>query len=90
VDNTNPKPQDRLKYIEWFKEYNFEISGYYFEPDFEGSVERNEQRSGKAHIPLVGIKSTLQSLIQPDYVEGFDKLYRVNLTDEQGFVITKL
>ncbi|MNP76891.1 hypothetical protein D3C76_1742180 [compost metagenome] len=51
--------------------------GYYFEPDYDLSFERNQQRQGKDKVAEVGIKSTLNKLQIPTYEEGFDELYLV-------------
>ncbi|WP_028589006.1 ATP-binding protein [Paenibacillus massiliensis] len=81
VDNTNPTVADRQKYIAAAKEHNFKMIGYYFHPDYELSIHRNEQRQGKAKIPEIGIKSTLKNLQIPTYAEGFDELYMVRSLD---------
>lgn len=77
VDNTNPTVADRQKYIEAAKEHDFKVIGYYFQPDYELSLHRNERRQGKAKIPEIGIKSTLKNMQIPSYAEGFDELYMV-------------
>lgn len=77
VDNTNPTFDDRKKYIGLAKEYGFKVVGYYFEPDYNTSYERNNQRQGKEKVSEIGIKSTLKKLQKPIYEEGFDELYMV-------------
>ncbi|WP_068619399.1 AAA family ATPase [Paenibacillus tuaregi] len=77
IDNTNPAITDRQKYIEAARKHKFRIIGYYFEPDFELSMERNDHRSGKERVAEAGIKSTLKKLVAPTYLEGFDELYVV-------------
>lgn len=86
VDNTNPTVEERKKYIELARNHKFKIVGYYFEPDYDLSYERNEQRQGKEKVPVIGIKSTLKKLQEPSYGEGFDTLYSVR-SQNQGFVI---
>lgn len=89
VDNTNPTVEERKKYIELARNHKFKIIGYNFEPDYDLSYERNEQRQGKEKVPVVGIKSTLKKLQEPSYGEGFDTLYSVR-SQNQGFVIQEI
>jgi predicted kinase len=83
VDNTNPAAEDRKKYIELARKHKFKIVGYYFEPDFDISFERNEQRQGKEKVAEAGIKSTFKKLQPPSYAEGFDELYLVRSLNGQ-------
>lgn len=89
VDNTNPTVADRQKYIVAAKKHDFKVIGYYFEPDYEQSLHRNERRQGKAKIPEIGIKSTLKSLQIPSYAEGFDELYMAKSLHD-GFEVTDM
>lgn len=77
VDNTNPTMEERSRYIALAKENKFRVVGYYFEPDFEASIARNETRIGKEKVPEVGIRSVMKKLQAPEYSEGFDALYTV-------------
>ncbi|MFK4300642.1 MULTISPECIES: AAA family ATPase [unclassified Paenibacillus] len=89
VDNTNPTVEERKKYIAVSKNKGFKIIGYYFEPDFVGSIKRNEKRTGKELIPEIGIKSVMSKLEVPSYEEGFDELYSVT-SYEGTFRVEKL
>lgn len=82
IDNTNPLPEDRAKYIEVFKPKKFDIIGYYFKSSIEEAKERNEKRQGKECIPLPGILNTYNKLELPSYDEGFDKLYYVSIEND--------
>ncbi|WP_223066750.1 ATP-binding protein [Paenibacillus caui] len=77
IDNTNPTILERQKYIEAAKKHNFKVVGYYFEPNYDLTFERNKRREGKERVPEIGIKSTLKKLQSPLYSEGFDELYLV-------------
>ncbi len=88
IDNTNPTRAVRAKYIEAFKRYNFEITGYYFSSSIEDCLDRNSSREGKEKIPDIGIKSTYSKLEIPGYTEGFDKLYYVTM-DNGGFTVSE-
>ncbi|MBH5316523.1 ATP-binding protein [Paenibacillus sp. GSMTC-2017] len=81
VDNTNPTKLDRKKYIDAVKGKGYKVIGYYFEPDYDGSIVRNELRDERYIVPLVGIKSTINRLEKPHYDEGFDELFTVKLVE---------
>ncbi|OWR30055.1 kinase [Saccharibacillus sp. O23] len=81
VDNTNPLPEDRAKYIEAARTQRFRIVGYFFVPDYEESVRRNARRTGKTQVREIGIQSVAKKLVQPNYAEGFDELYAVTSKD---------
>lgn len=89
IDNTNPTKAERAYYIEQFKAKKYKIIGYYFQTTTKDALERNEQRTGKARIPKVGIFATLKKMELPEYNEGFDELYNVSIA-ENDFVITKI
>ncbi|MCM3781554.1 ATP-binding protein [Neobacillus mesonae] len=89
IDNTNPTLEEREKYIRVAKEHKFRVIGYFFEPNYELSLERNERRVGKEKIPEVGIISTLKKMKAPSYSEGFDEIYTINLECE-GVKISEL
>ncbi|MDC0835525.1 hypothetical protein POG22_21390 [Geitlerinema sp. CS-897] len=40
-------------------------------------LHRNNQRSGKAKIPEIGVRSTYNKLEIPEFSEGFDRLFHV-------------
>lgn len=81
VDNTNPLPEDRAKYIEAARTQRFRIVGYFFVPDYEESVRRNARRTGKTQVSEIGIQSVAKKLVPPSYAEGFDELYTVTSKD---------
>lgn len=87
VDNTNPTPEERKRYIEPAKERNFQIIGYYFESKVTDSLQRDRNRPLKQQIPEKGIRGTYARLILPKYAEGFDELYYVRLLPERGFIV---
>lgn len=89
VDNTNPTIKERQKYIEAARLHKFTVTGYYFHTDVAAAIARNAGRTGKEHIPLAGIRGTYKKLEAPRYDEGFDALYRVEITAE-GFRVTPM
>lgn len=87
VDNTNPKKQDRERYIARAKEAGFQIIGYYFQSQLLASIERNNQRNEEERIPEMGIRATHARLELPSYQEGFDKLYYVTIGEDKHFIV---
>lgn len=87
VDNTNPTPEDRKRYIEPAKDRGFQIIGYYFESKVADSIIRDRSRPLKQQVPEKGIRGTHARLVIPQYAEGFDKLYYVRLLPEVEFTI---
>ena len=59
------------------------MTGYYFSSRISECVERNNQREGKARVPSTAVAATYNRLQIPDYSEGFDELYYVEIKDDQ-------
>jgi predicted kinase len=89
VDNTNPSREDRKKYIQLSKVFEYKIIGYFMEPDLENCLLRNQERQGKEQVPVVAIKGTLKKLQEPGFDEGFDELYQVKIINGE-FIVTKI
>jgi predicted kinase len=87
VDNTNPRIEDRQRYINPAKEAGFEVIGYYFESNITTILERNRLRQGKERIPEAGIRAAYNKLQIPILDEGFDKLYYVKITPQGLFAV---
>lgn len=86
IDNTNPTPEERAKYIAIAKANKFKVIGYYFQSKLSEALIRNNQRSGKEKIPEIGIKGTYKRLQKPSIEEGFDELYYVT-TEHNNFIV---
>jgi predicted kinase len=65
VDNTNLNREARAGYISQTKAAGFSVIGYYFKSALQSAIERNNQRSGKARIPVSGIVATHRKLELP-------------------------
>lgn len=87
IDNTNPTPQERARYIAPGKSHGFAVHGYYFQSKLESCRQRNEQRSASQIVPLAGLLSTYNRMILPAPQEGFDCLYYVRMNEGGGFLI---
>jgi hypothetical protein len=87
VDNTNPHPDDRARYIPRAKRAGFRVIGYYFETTLDDALRRNESRPGRARIPEKGVRGAYNRLVPPSFEEGFDTLYKVHLVEPQGFIV---
>src|SRR5947209_6677184 len=85
LDNTQPTIAERAPYIAAAKAAGFRVAGYFFTPDLGGSLRRNSQRTGRQHIPPVGIAATAKKLQPPSLEEGFDELWGVRLDAADRF-----
>ncbi len=85
IDNTNPTLADRAELISIAREFQAQVTGYYFESLVADCRERNAQREGTARVPEVAIFTTIKKLERPSYKEGFDKLFYVRLADNSEF-----
>ncbi len=81
IDNTNPTKEERLKYLEKFKERKYETIAYYFQSKLEDCKERNQIRTGKERVPEAGILATYKRLELPGMDEGFDKIFYVEIKE---------
>ncbi len=86
VDNTNPRKADRQPYIALAKANRFKIIGYYFQSALMAALARNNQRTGAALVPEIGVRGTYNKLELPDIEEGFDELYYVAL-ENNSFIV---
>lgn len=89
VDNTDPRIEDRQRYIIPAKEAGFEVIGYYFESKIATILERNQHRLGKERIPEAGIRAAYNKLQIPTLDEGFDKLYYVKIDPQGSFEVVE-
>jgi predicted kinase len=86
LDNTNVSKVDREKYITLARTHQYKVIGYYFQSKLQEALQRNATREGKENIPEKGIKGTYNRLQLPDFTEGFDELYYVELNENEFMV----
>jgi predicted kinase len=89
VDNTNPLPSDRARYIGVAREAGFRVIAYFFDTTLRDAIQRNNQRTGKQKIPVPAIAGAFRKLQVPKLQEGFDEVYNVTIAPDGGFVVAK-
>ena len=87
IDNTNPRREQRAPYVAQAKAAGFRVIGYYFKCSTREAIGRNQQRAGKAKIPVPAILAAYKQLEVPTLDEGFDELYSVRFDAENRFVV---
>jgi len=87
IDNTNPTPVERARYIAPATALGFTIIGYYFQSRVEDCKQRNMERPPERVVPLAGLLGTYGRLVRPTRLEGFDQLFYVRIDGDGQFVI---
>jgi predicted kinase len=90
VDNTNPTPADRRRYIGPARAAGFRVTGYLVEVDRSLALARNAERTGPARIPVAGVIGTDRRLLRPTPEEGFDELWHATATPDGGWRVEPL
>jgi len=85
IDNTNLLKVDRKRYIPIAKEHGMKVIGYYFQPNLDNSINRNDKREGKEKIPKCAVISAYNKIEAPSFEEGFDEIYLV-VGDNGNFI----
>ena len=87
VDNINASPEDRASIIAIARAHDAHIIGYFFDVATRQAVARNAERTGRQRVPNVAIFTAAKKLKPPSFDEGFDGLFRVELTPDRGFAV---
>lgn len=87
IDNTNPAPADRARYIIPAKAAGFRVGIYYFAVPFQIASARNLQRNAKAVVPEKGMAAMRNTMTLPTWQEGADALFTVFSEDGFNFQI---
>ena len=90
VDNTNPTPADRARYIGLAREAGFRVIAYHFEAPLQDALRRNNQRTGKQKVPAPAIAATSRKLQAPMMEEGYDAVYRVTIPAQGSFFVEEI
>ncbi len=88
IDNTNPLPSDRARYIAPARAAGFRVVVYFFETSLRDAIRRNNQRGGKKKVPVPGVAATFRKLQVPTQEENIDAVYVVKISRENRFVVT--
>lgn len=87
VDNTNPDPGDRQRYIPAARGAGFGVIGYYFSSCLQELLARNRLRPEDEQLTELALRGTYNRLVIPAFDEGFDRLYYVSPDGSGGFEI---
>jgi predicted kinase len=90
VDNTNPTPADRRRYVRPAREAGFRVIAYVVDADAEEALARNAQREGRRRIPVAGVLGTARRLQRPTPEEGFEELWHATAAAGGGWRIEPL
>lgn len=90
IDNTNPLPADRARYIGPAKAAGFRVLGYSFDTSVRDAIQRNNRRAGRKRVPVPAVVATFRKLQAPTLSEGFDALYVVAASAEGRFRVQDL
>jgi predicted kinase len=89
IDNTNPLPADRARYIEPARAAGFRIVAYFFETTLKDAIRRNNQRTAKQKIPVPALAGAIRKIQPPMLEEGFDEIFTVTISAENKFEVSK-
>jgi predicted kinase len=74
VDNTNAGPAERAPLLAAARAAGVPARAVWLDTPVELCLERNEARTGRARVPLVGVHATRARLTPPSAEEGFDRV----------------
>jgi predicted kinase len=90
VDNTNPTPAERRRYVEPARAAGFRVVGYLVEVDEVEALARNREREGVRRVPAAGLVGTARRLVRPAPEEGFDELWHATAAQDGGWRVEPL
>ena len=90
VDNTNPTPAERRRYLHPARAAHFRVIGYLVEIEEVEALARNAERAGRRRVPPAGVVGTARRLIRPALEEGFDELWHATAARDGGWRIEPL
>ena len=90
VDNTNPTPADRRRYLEPARAAGFRVVGYLVEVGDAEAIARNAARAGSTRVPVARVAGTARRLQRPAPEEGFDELWHATAAADGGWRIEPL
>jgi predicted kinase len=90
VDNTHPTRAERAAIIEMARARGARIVGYFVDVTTRVAVARNAGRTGREKVPNVAIFTVAKRLERPAIGEGFDQLFRVEITEDRELRVTEV
>jgi predicted kinase len=90
VDNTNPTPADRRRYLDPAMEAGFTVAGYYFMSTPRASIARSLARTGADVVPPWAVHRSYKKLQPPGASEGFHELTVVRLMPDGTFSTVRI
>lgn len=87
VDNTNPTPEDRARYLGPAIKAGYRVVGFYFQSRVKECLARNAQRPDAKRVPDAGVLGCAGRLVLPTLAEGFNQLWYVSLEPGGGFKV---
>lgn len=88
IDNTNPLPSDRIRYVGPARAAGFRVIAYFFQTELRDAIRRNNQRLLKKKVPVVAIAGTFKKLQHPTLIEGFDEIHTVVIAPSGDFEVS--
>lgn len=86
IDNTNPLPADRQRYLQPARAKGFRTIAYFFQTSLRDAMQRNNLRTGRKKVPAPAVTATFKKIVAPTIKEGFDEVHVIELTQDYGFV----
>lgn len=90
VDNTNPTPEARSRYLLPARAAGFRVVGFQFEVRLEVAVARNAARPAKERLPEKAVRGTFGKMVPLSYTEGFDRIHIVGPLEGLDFMISEV
>ena len=90
VDNTNPTPAERRRYVAPARAAGFRTVAYLVEIDVADALARNAERTGRRRVHTGGLVTTGRRLQRPTPEEGFDELWHATAAPGGGWRIEPL
>jgi predicted kinase len=90
VDNTNPTPAERRRYIDPARAAGFRTFAYLVEVDETEALARNREREGARRVPISGVVGTARRFVRPTPEEGFDELWHATAAAGGGWRVEPL
>jgi predicted kinase len=90
VDNVNAAAADRAPIIALARQHGARIVGYHLAVTTRQAVARNAERSGRAKVANVAIFTAAKKFQAPHVGEGFNQLFRMELTEDRRWKISEV